>query len=166
MVELYLMKRKALEAVKRVQEFFKKKGLTLSAAESCTGGLISYYLTTPPGASAFFSAGVISYSEEAKKSILHIPDEIVSGYGVVSGETAREMAKRVRMLTKTDYSISSTGNLGPDVLEGKERGLVYIAAAGEEKTVSRELRLCGDRNENREDAALSALMLLIELAEG
>ncbi len=166
MVKSYLMKRKALEAVKRVQDIFKNKGLTLSTAESCTGGLISHYLTTPPGASAFFSAGVISYSEEAKKTILSIPDETISRYGVVSGETAREMAERVRMLAKTDYSISSTGNLGPDVLEGKEMGLVYIAAAGEGKTVSRELRLRGDRNDNREETALSALMLLIELAGG
>ncbi|NOZ68149.1 MAG: CinA family protein [Deferribacteres bacterium] len=160
------MKQETLETVKKVHGIFKNRGLTLSAAESCTGGLISHYLTAPAGASAFFSAGVICYSVDAKKTILGIPEETVSGYGVVSEETAREMAERVRMITGTDYSVSTTGNLGPDVLEGKERGLVYIAAVGEGKTIAQELRLHGDRDANREEAALSALRLLIELVEG
>ena len=160
------MKRQTLETLRTVHEIFKNKGLTLSAAESCTGGLISHYLTAPAGASAFFSAGVVCYSVDAKRTILGIPDETLSRHGVVSEETAREMAERVRMIAGTDYSVSSTGNLGPDVLEGRERGLVYIAAAGDGKTVAEELRLRGDRDDNREETALSALRLLIELVEG
>lgn len=153
------------EVIRRVHELFKKKGLTLSVAESCTGGLISHYITTLPGASNFFEAGVISYSEEAKEKILGIPSEIISRYGVVSEEIAREMAERVRSLTKTDCSLSTTGNLGPDVLEGKEKGLVYIAVSKKGQTFSKELRLKGNRDENKERASLSGLRLLIEVMD-
>jgi nicotinamide-nucleotide amidase len=160
------MNKKTLEVIEKVHEIFKEKGLTLSVAESCTGGLISHLLTILPGASNFFEAGIVSYSVEAKKEILGISPDMISKYGVVSEETAREMAEKVRVLAKTDYSISTTGNLGPDVLEGKEKGLVYIAVSREGSTFSRELRLTGDREENKEEAALSALKFLIETVEG
>jgi len=160
------MDRLVTEVVNGVHKFFREKGLTLSIAESCTGGLISHYITTLAGASNFFVAGVVSYSAEAKKKILGISSETISKHGIVSEETAREMAERIRSLTKTDYSISTTGNLGPDVLEGKEKGLVYIAVSREGKTVAKELRLKGDREENKRNASLSALKLLIEVMEG
>ena len=159
------MKQEVLKVIKKVHKIFKKKGLTLSVAESCTGGLISHYITTLSGASAFFVAGIVSYSKEAKKNILGVSYKTLQHYGVVSEETAREMAEKVRLLTKTDYSISTTGNLGPDVLEGKEQGLIYIAASREGKTISRRLKLTGDREANKEEAALTALRLLIELVE-
>jgi PncC family amidohydrolase len=157
------MEKEVLEIIKKVHEFFKKKGLTLSVAESCTGGLISHHITTLPGASKFFQAGVISYSAEAKKKILQISPEIISKHGVVSKEAAKEMSEKVRTLTGTDYSLSTTGNLGPDVLEGKEKGLVYIAVSKGGQTFSRELRLKGNREENKEEASLSALNFLIEV---
>ena len=159
------MKQELLKAIKKVHKIFKKKGLTLSVAESCTGGLISHYITTLSGASAFFVAGIVSYSEDAKKTLLGVSSKTIQHYGVVSEETAREMAEKVRLLTKTDYSISTTGNLGPDVLEGKERGLIYIVASKKGKTISRRLNLTGDREANKEKASLSALRLLIELIE-
>ena len=159
------MKQELLKAIKKVHKIFKKKGLTLSVAESCTGGLISHYITSLSGASAFFVAGIVSYSEDAKKTLLGVSSKTIQHYGVVSEETAREMAEKVRLLTKTDYSISTTGNLGPDVLEGKERGLIYIAASKEGKTISRRLNLTGDREVNKEEASISALRLLIELIE-
>ena len=159
------MKQELLKAIKKVHKIFKKKGLTLSVAESCTGGLISHYITTLSGASAFFVAGIVSYSGDAKKTLLCVSSKTIQHYGVVSEETAREMAEKVRLLTKTDYSISTTGNLGPDVLEGKERGLVYIAASKEGKTISKRLQLKGDREANKENASLAALKLLIEIAE-
>lgn len=166
------MKLEILEVIEKVHNIFKKKRLTLSVAESCTGGLISHYLTTLPGASTFFVAGIISYSEDVKKSILGISPDIIQRFGVVSEETAREMAKKVRLLTKTDCSLSTTGILGPDVpvcrtgrLEGKEQGLIYLAASKEGKTLTQELRLKGNRETNKEEASLSALKLLIELVE-
>ena len=165
MVKSYPMEQEALQVIKRVHEIFKSSGLTLSAAESCTGGLISHYITSLPGASTFFLAGIVSYSTETKKDILGIMPETIVHYGAVSDETAREMAVKVRLLTKTDCSVSTTGNLGPDVMEGKAKGLVYIAASKEGMTVSKELKLGGDRNDNKEEAALAALRLLIELLE-
>lgn len=160
------MKADILKIVKRVHEVFIDKGLILSVAESCTGGLISSYLTDLPGASNFFLEGIVTYSEEAKRSLLGVSSDTIMKYGVVSGETAREMAIGIRVTAQSDYSIATTGNLGPDVLEGKEKGLVYIAASKEGRTVSRELLLKGGREKNKEDAAVSALKLLIELSEG
>lgn len=159
------MKREILKVIERVHEIFRKKGLTLSVAESCTGGLISHYLTTLSGTSTFFAGGVVPYLDETKKSILGISPETILHYGVVSEKTAREMAEKVRSLTKTNYSLSTTGNLGPDVLEGKEQGLIYIAASKEGKTISQKLRLTGNREANKEYASLLALRLLIELVE-
>ncbi len=157
------MDEKALEIIQRVHELFKRKDLSLSVAESCTGGLISHYITTLPGASIFFRAGVVSYSVEAKKKILGISSDIISEHGVVSEETAKEMAEKVRSLAETDFALATTGNLGPEVLEGKEKGLVYIAVSKEGLTVSRELRLKGTRAENKKMASLLALRFLIEM---
>jgi len=155
-----------LEIIHRLHELFKAKGLTLSLAESCTGGLISHYITHLPGASAFFKAGVVSYSAEMKINILGVSSDIIASYGVISKQTAREMAEKIRGLTDTDFSISTTGNLGPDVLEGKEKGLVYIAVVKEGQTFVKGLRLRGNREENKEEAALEALKFLIKIAQG
>jgi PncC family amidohydrolase len=155
-----------LEIIHRVHELFKARGLTLSVAESCTGGLISHYITHLPGASAFLKAGVVSYSTEMKIKILGVSPNTIASYGVVSGQTAKEMAEKIRGLTDTDFSVSTTGNLGPDVLEGKETGLIYIAVSKEGRTFAKELRLRGNREENKEEAALEALSFLIEIARG
>ena len=84
---------------------------------------------------------------------------------MVSRETAVEMAEKVRLLANTDCSVSSTGNLGPDVLEGKERGLIYLAASRKGKTITKQLVLEGSRAENKEASSLAALELLVELVE-
>jgi len=159
------MNKNTLKIIQRVHEIFNKKSLTCSVAESCTGGLISHYITALPGASNFFEAGVVSYSAEMKKEILGVSSAIISKYGAVSVETAREMAEKIRTLTKADFSVSTTGNLGPDVLEGKEKGLVYIAVSKEGITFSKELRLTGNREENKEEAALEALRFLVEITD-
>ncbi len=150
--------------VKKVHTFFRKRGYTLSVAESCTGGLISHLITSLPGASAFFEAGVVSYSANAKKSILKVSSRCMRRYGVVSAETAREMAEKIRVLTGTDFSVSTTGNLGPDVLEGKERGLVFIGVSTGKETRVKTLRLRGGREENKERAAISAIGFLLDTA--
>ena len=144
---------------------FKKNGLTFSVAESCTGGLISHYMTALPGASTFFEAGVIPYSAEAKQKILGITSETIAQFGIVSEETAKEMSEKMRALTKTDISLSITGNLGPEVLEAKEKGLIYIAASTKEGAFSKQIRLTGTREENKESASLHALKFLIEIME-
>jgi nicotinamide-nucleotide amidase len=155
-----------LAVIQKIHTFFREKSLTLSVAESCTGGLISHLITDLPGSSAFFEAGVVAYSAAVKEKILGVSSETIAGYGVVSEQVVREMAKNIRRLTGTDFSLSTSGNLGPDVLEGKEKGLVYIAVCSKEEIFSKELRLKGNREENKAMASRLALEFLMEIAEG
>lgn len=167
MVEFILMKEDISVAARRVHELFLKRGLTLSVAESCTGGFIGSVLAALPGASGYFKGGVIAYSGDVKRNVLGVSPDTLRAHGMVSEEAAREMAARVRDLCDTDYGLASTGNLGPDVLEGKERGLVFIAAAGRQgETLARRLGILGERLAVREQAAAHALALLIEHAGG
>jgi nicotinamide-nucleotide amidase len=159
------MDKKISRVIQKVHELFKGRGLTLSVAESCTGGLISHYITALPGASVFFKAGLVVYSAEMKKKILGVSSDIIKKHGIVSRETAEEMAKKVRVSAGTDFSVATTGNLGPDVLEEKERGLVFLAVSGTGQIFSKELHVTGDRTANKEEAALSALRFLIEIVE-
>ena len=153
-----------LKTVGRISRILTAKGLTLSVAESCTGGLICHFLTNVPGASSFFRAGVVAYSDAAKRSILGIRQKVISAYGMVSGETARQMAEKIRLLTKTDFAVSTTGNLGPDVLEKKPKGLVYIAVSTRNGTIIRKCLFKGARGQIKEKAARAALDLLVEVA--
>jgi len=161
-----LMMEDVSAAARRVHELFLEKGLTLSVAESCTGGFIGSALAALPGASGYFKGGVIAYSGDVKRNVLGVSPDTLSTHGMVSEATARAMAERARALCGTDYALATTGNLGPDVLEGKEQGLVYLAACKEGKTVAVERRFPGDRLAAREQAAREALALLIELANG
>ncbi len=149
----------------KVHEIFKERHLTLSVAESCTGGLISHYITAVAGASIFFKAGIIAYSGQTKKDILKISADTLALCGMVSRQTALEMADNARTLAKTDYSLATTGNLGPEVIEDKEQGRVFIAVSGKGKNTVRELKLAGDRMANKEQASLAALRLLVEFVE-
>ena len=152
-----------LDIVSKIHQTLIKKGLTISVAESCTGGLLSHLLTKLPGSSAFFEAGIVSYSRKSKEEILGVSREIMAQQGIVSEKTAKEMAGKIRALTKTDFSIATTGNLGPAVLEGKDRGLIYIAVSGSQGIIARELRLDGGRAANKKEAALRSLELLLEV---
>ena len=152
-----------LKEVKIIHSLFKEKDLTLSVAESCTGGLICHYLTAVTGASSFLQAGVVTYSAESKKRILGIPQKVFSSHGIVSEETAQQMAERVRALTKTDIAVSTTGNLGPGVLEDKPKGLVFVAVSYKEGNGLKKLQLKGTRAQVKEKAVLSALKFLAEV---
>lgn len=158
---------------KKVHGLLIKEGLGISAAESCTGGLLSYWLTLLPGSSRFFRAGVVAYSDDAKISLLGVPASTLKRYGAVSAETAIAMARGMRKVSPgSGISVSTTGNLGPDVLEGpypgaaskSKRGLVYIAVdfKGRGRFV-KELNLRGGREQNRARAAGEALRLLIRV---
>jgi PncC family amidohydrolase len=152
-----------LSVLEKLHKVFKEKGLKLSVAESCTGGLISHYITALPGASLFFEGGAVTYSASLKEKILGVKAQTIAKYGVISKETASEMAEGVQRLTGSDYALATTGNLGPDVLENKDKGLVYLAVRALDKTYTRELKLLGERGENKERAAIEALKFLIEI---
>jgi len=152
----------AFDIASSVHAILIARGATISVAESCTGGMLSHLLTLLPGSSAFFAAGFVVYSEGAKEHILGVSGDTLTKCGMISAETATEMAERARVLAGTDFSLATTGNLGPEVLEGKERGLIFIAISGRSLSTVKELRLDGDRQTNRETACLRALELLME----
>jgi len=152
--------------IRKLHELLTARGLRVSVAESCTGGLISSYLTLLPGSSGFFEAGVVSYSAASKIRILGLSEETIASHGVVSKETATEMAYRIRLLTGTDYGLSITGNLGPDLIEGKDMGLVYMGLSSRIKTASKEMNLTGTRMLNRKEAARLSLQFLFEELSG
>ncbi len=156
------MENKIRKTVEELHKLFKLKQLSLSVAESCTGGLVSHYITSLPGASIFFKAGIVSYSEKAKENILRVSNETLIKFGMISEETAKEMADHVRIIDDSDYSVATTGILGPDAIEGKDIGLIYIAASKKGKTFIQQFNITGNREEIKKEAALTAMNFLID----
>ncbi|MBU2499476.1 MAG: CinA family nicotinamide mononucleotide deamidase-related protein, partial [Proteobacteria bacterium] len=116
----------------------KEAGLSLSVAESCTGGLIGNRLTNVPGSSNYFQGGVVVYSNQSKVDLLGVSAETIERRGAVSEQTAREMAEGVRKKFKTDMGIAVTGIAGPEGgSDHKPVGTVYIALAAREGTFSK-----------------------------
>ena len=131
-------------------EELKKKNLSISVAESCTGGLLGSRITDVPGSSAYFMGGMIVYSNEAKIKQLQVAKDTIRKYGAVSEETAREMAKNIRELFQTDLGIAITGIAGPDGGSARKPvGLVYIGLAYKEDLKVYELKLKGNRENNK-----------------
>lgn len=151
-----------LEIIGKLHETLKSKGLTLSLAESCTAGLVSHMLTTLPGASKFYDSSIVCYSVESKKKLLGIKESLIKKHGVISEDAARAMAEAVKDRTGTDVSLSVTGNLGPEALEDREVGLVFIAVSTELETTSRGFIFKGSRQEIKHSAATAALHFLYE----
>ncbi len=150
----------------RAFEALKSAGKTFSAAESCTGGLIGKRMTDLPGSSAVYPGGLIVYSDFAKQELLGVPQQILESEGAVSETVALELAQRVRLKMQTDFGIGVTGIAGPDSDgSGNPVGLIYVACADHMTTCCCQLRLDGDRNENREAAADRAFAMLIEAIE-
>lgn len=148
----------------------KKASLSLSCAESCTGGLIAERITAIPGASSVFLGGVAAYSNAVKTGLLGVKPETLERFGAVSRETAVEMAEGVRALTGSDVAVSTTGLCGPDS-DGSETpvGTVYVALADASGTQCRRLFIPGDRGRCRTLAAHNAFDMIIktmQLTEG
>ncbi|MCI8941692.1 MAG: competence/damage-inducible protein A [Oscillospiraceae bacterium] len=145
----------SLEAV--ASGLLRRKGLTLSAAESCTGGLIAKRITGLPGASAIFRGGVVSYTNAVKANVLGVPEELLEKYGAVSEPVARSMAECCRRLCGSDLAVSVTGVAGPDRDDrGNEIGTVYIALASEEETICRKLSCGKGRGRDRVRSAAAS----------
>ncbi len=144
----------------------RQQGLTLAAAESCTGGLVAKLLTDVPGASRAFLGGVVSYTNGVKQGVLGVPEETLAAYGAVSPETARAMAQGVRRITGADLGISVTGVAGPDRDDrGNEVGTVYAALSAAAGTFVRKLAVgCGSREEIRSRAAEEVLKMVLAQA--
>lgn len=115
-----------------VGQLLRLRGATLAVAESCTGGLIASRLTDVPGASEYFLAGLVTYSNEAKSQLLGVDPEIIATHGAVSEACARAMATGARRVSGADYALATTGIAGPGgATADKPLGLVYLAVADE-----------------------------------
>lgn len=142
----------------------KKNKMTVSAAESCTGGLVSAYITAVSGSSAVFELGITSYSCRVKNEVLGVDGETLKLLGAVSRETALQMAQNVREKANASIGVSVTGVAGPDGSEGHAPGLVYIAAAYDGGTLVKELSIDPiSRNYVRETAVSEVFKLLIQI---
>lgn len=144
-----------------VGRLLSSRGKTCSVAESCTGGLLGGEITSIPGSSAYFSGGVIAYSNDSKIKILGVNKDTIDKHGAVSEETAKQLAENVRRHFKTDYGISITGIAGPGgESPGKPVGTVWIALADKNNVLSKKYVLSKDREINRDRAVGSALAML------
>ena len=146
------------EAVVRL---LTKYSLTVTTAESCTGGMVASKIVNVPGASEVFNEGFITYSNKSKRKILDVSKNTLKKYGAVSEETAREMALGGVFAADTDACVAVTGIAGPDGgTEEKPVGLVYISCCLKNEVTVEECRFHGTRIEIREQAATAALYLL------
>ena len=127
---------------------------TISVAESCTGGLISHKLTNIKGISDLFLMGLVAYSNEVKKLILHVKKETLDRFGAVSAEVAKEMAEGISTLSNSDIGISITG-----FADGAKAGEIYLGIHDRKgkNTIVKRLDLRGGRREVKEQAAMVAI---------
>ena len=138
-----------------------EKGLTLSIAESCTGGYVSHLITSVPGSSAYFLGSMIPYSYEIKMRQLGVKPETLEKFGAVSEETIREMASLVRAKFNANIGVATSGIAGPGgATAEKPVGMVWIAYSDRYQTVTRKLQLSTDRTLNIKMASVAVLNLI------
>lgn len=151
---------------KAILNYMAEKGLTLSTAESCTGGYIAHLITQHAGSSKVFFGGAVSYSYELKESILGVKNETLWQYGAVSQETVTEMVQGALLNFKSDYAVAVTGIAGPDGgTPEKPVGTVWIGVANAQKTITRKFQFGNKRIQNIERTAIAALNMLHLLLE-
>jgi nicotinamide-nucleotide amidase len=134
--------------------------LTVACAESLTAGGLAARLADVPGASAYLAGAVVAYAPEAKREVLGVSEETLSGVGMVSEACAVEMARGVRALFRTDVGVSTTGVAGPEEMEGHPPGELWVAVASEGREEARQFRAPGDRTQVQRWAQVQALDLL------
>lgn len=143
-----------------IKHLFSGSGETLSAAESCTGGMISHLITTIPGSSEYYLGSVTSYAVAVKEKVLGVPDETIRNNGVVSSEVAEAMAEGVRKLTGSTYSVATTGLAGPGGDDFNPEGTVWIGISGPMGAISKKFEFHSGRKRNIDRFAATALDLL------
>jgi PncC family amidohydrolase len=147
---------------KEIGELLTAQGLTLTTAESCTGGLVAHRITNISGSSAYYLGGFVSYANEAKEALLGVRHETLLAHGAVSEETAREMARGARQRMGADVAVSVTGIAGPTGgTPEKPVGLVYVALSTTDKEHCQRHAWQGERLTNKEQSAEAALQLVL-----
>jgi len=147
-----------------IHKTLTRYNFTIAVAESCSGGALSGLLTRYPGSSLYFILGVVAYSNRSKEKLLKIPQKTINSHGAVSGIVAALMAKNIRRIAQTDFSLSTTGIAGPlGAVKNKPLGTVFIAACSKNKLICRKFRFSGSRKKVIAQTCVKALEILAEL---
>ena len=155
-----------MSAAEQLLEALIEKGMTISTAESCTGGMTAASITDLPGASACFETGFITYSNAAKMRLLGVNEATLVQYGAVSEQTVREMCEGARRVSGASIAVALTGIAGPGGgTADKPVGLVYIGVSGAQGTAAERLMFGGGRGEVRRRAAEYALEMALRYIE-
>jgi len=146
-----------------IGEIMTRRGLTLAAAESCTGGLVSHRLTNVPGSSFYFLGGVVAYANQTKLELLGVQTSTLDSHGAVSEETVLEMASGARRTLHADIGIATSGIAGPGgATPSKPVGLVWIALSATDASTALSAIYPGDRLAVKEQSAQAAFQLLLD----
>jgi len=161
-IRRYVVAEEDVALEKALLDLMKGRGLTLSTAESCTGGFIAHLITKHPGSSAVYAGGAVAYSYELKESVLGVKAETLATYGAVSEQTVKEMASGAVAHFNTDYSVAVSGIAGPDGgTDDKPVGTVWIAVASRTGVVAKMFTFGNKRIQNIERSAMSALSMIL-----
>lgn len=145
--------------------FLRSKRLSLSTAESCTGGGIAALVTSVPGSSDYFKGGIVAYSNEVKMDLLQVSSETLERHGAVSRETVVEMVKGAMKTMKTDCAVATSGIAGPGGgTAEKPVGTVWIAAACRDNIITMKQEGDEGRDKNVKKAIRNALFMLLDCA--
>jgi PncC family amidohydrolase len=146
-----------------IGNLLRQKGLTLGIVESATGGLVSHRITNIPGSSDYYQGSVTAYSNQAKIKVVGVSEDTIYQYGAVSPQVAEEMAQGGRKILSADICLADTGIAGPGgATPDKPVGLFYIGLSHGESTYSQKHIFPGDREQNKQSAAETALSWLKE----
>lgn len=144
-----------------IGKILKQQNRTLATVESCTGGYIAHLITSVSGSSAYYKGSIVSYANEVKENLLHVPTEILKQYGAVSEETVRAMVHGALNALHTDYAVATSGIMGPDGgTPEKPVGTVWIAVGNRQEVSTLRLDLRFDRIRNIQLTAAQALNFL------
>ena len=151
----------------RVGIHLNERKLTLSTAESCTGGLVASRITDVSGSSAYFLGGIVAYSYEAKAALLDVSWDTLNGKGAVSRETVIEMARGARKALGADIAVSVSGIAGPGGgTPDKPVGTVWVGLATPSGEEARHFVWDGDRIQNKHLSSEAALQFVLDYLEG
>lgn len=163
-VEKFVVIDEDIPLEKAILNFMDARGLTLSTAESCTGGYIAHLITQHPGCSSVYWGGAVTYAYELKESVLGVKPATLATFGAVSEETVREMSEGAVKHFKTDYALAVSGIAGPDGgTADKPVGTVWISVSSKDKTVAKLFNFSNKRLQNIERSAAAALTMLLNL---
>lgn len=146
----------------RLVAALKEKNLTITCAESCTGGRIAAAITAVPGSSQVFPGSVVTYWDDAKHNLLQVPSTILETQGAVSEPVAWAMARGAARIFETDLAISVTGLAGPDGDGEHPVGTVFLGLYAQGETVVEHHLFTGDREEIQNQAAQQAIRIALE----